>query len=328
MNPILTKMMALIPASKPDTLNYDNFTFRAVVDWVELHLRTLSPTNHWTVTGLMGVPYAAPLDEGPGGAATWFSVKVHNPKNWQEVQDVVDGFKDKHPLREEPVVAAIEIALDAYSKFEDHDDLNLMAARFVKYSTHIGHVDNRRFKSTVLSPTDDHLASHRETIKRLNGDFTFYAGDHKPTDGRPISSQAMRVYLKQTDAGKKLPVAEHRARTERTLTMTGFEQRPLSWWKRRNFTEYSEYYKFRMLKPLLPAGIRHALDELPQVGEAPARKRASGGGVRKYRRSTVADVKLNRLAYEALRGLTDRMQYVSRIAKARKVARIAGLRVS
>lgn len=319
-NPTLTAMMKLVPATTPDAINYGDFRFRAEVDWVQIYFRTVKPTNHWTVTNRLSEKYAKALDQDAGGAATRFMVKFQNPQSWQDVQDKLDALTEDHDLIEGPDVAAIEISFDAYSKFERRDDLIAMAGRFFKYSTLIGHQNVR------ASTKGDSMAlgSHRVTLDVLGGGYSVYAGDHKPTNGRQRSDQALRIYVKEVDAAQALPVAEHRARIERTLHMYGFMRRPLSRWKQHDFTSDAKYFKFRKLKALLPACIRPAMEAWPQVGERREMKRIGGGGVRRFRKSTVADTQLNRLAYEALRNLTSRMQYVSPVAKNRNLRKLRG----
>lgn len=322
-NSTLAAMMRPVPAAAADAVNYADFTFRAEVDWVEIYVRTEKPTNYWTVISLVGEKYAKPLDKDAGGAATRFMIKFQDPQSWQAVQDKIDALAVDHVLIEGPEVAAIEISFDAYSKFEFRDDLVAMAGRFYKYSQLIGH-ENRRMATQGES---DGLMTHQYNLQRLANGYSAYAGDQETTKNGPPSPQALRVYVKEVDSGKPLPLSAHRARTERTFHMNELQRRPLSWWKRHDFTSDAHYFKFRKLKPVLPACVRVAVEACSQIGESCNFKRSEGGGVRRYRKSTVTDVQLNRLAYEALRNLTNRMQHVNNIAKKRSVAKIAGVKV-
>jgi len=314
-NSTLAAMMRPVPAAAADAVNYADFTFRAEVDWVEIYVRTKKPTNHWTVTTRVGEKYAKALDQDAGGAATRFMIKFQNPRNWQAVQDKLDALTVDHTLIDGPDVAAIEISFDAYSKFEFRDDLVAMAGRFYKCSQLIGH-DNQRMATLGWA---DGVTTHQCNLQRLGDGYAVYAGDHEPTKNRPPSRQALRIYVKEVDSGEPLPLSAHRARTERTFHMNELQRHSLSWWKRHDFTSDAQYFKFRKLKPLLPACIRSVVEAWPQIGEPCNIKRLGGGGVRRYRKSTVADVQLNRLAYEALRNLTNRMQHVNNVAKKRLV---------
>lgn len=286
------------PTGKP----YGTFRFRAVIDWIELRIVTAQPSNHDTVTRRTGVPYAKAVNPGPGGAATEFLVRIHDPQSWDAVDEMLQRFTFDHPLVEPVTVNAIEIALDAYSRTGNRDDLTTLTYGFYKFATRLVS-ENKRFskgkKSSTLS-----LASDMLRPAHLAEGYNIYIGHSH--DG-----VKQHIYLKETtyQDGKvvMLPEEARRARTEVTFTGETVPRREFLDWRGFEFTALASYFKFRRLKTTLKPIVRIGLEHIDQVGERRTRRRRCGG-TREYSVATIADKELNALAYSALRELTKRME--------------------
>ena len=281
---------------------YAALKFRAVVDWIELRVVTASPSNFSAVRARTGASYVGALDEGPGGAATEFLVRLHDPGSWQEVDDVLARFTHDHPLAEPVTVHRIEIALDAYSRFNDRDDLVQMAYGFYKFATFMA--SENRFISRSKYDSMNLQTHVRLRRPHLDKGCNIYI-DKKGADVQ------QHIYLKETTVRDglvvSLPRREHRARTEITFTGKGVPEGLVSDWKAFNFAELSSCFSYRKLKPVVHPMLRVALEHVDQVGEAKPRPRRPRG-TRMYLGATLADTELNARAYSALRELTKRMR--------------------
>lgn len=107
-------------------MNYKHFRIKAVLDWIELEIRTLKPTHAWVIQKAFDLHFVEPLDKGPGGAATIFLFRIQDPRSWQHVTTRCGSIRKGFPFACEPRVTAIEIALDAYSKSQNRSDLELI----------------------------------------------------------------------------------------------------------------------------------------------------------------------------------------------------------
>lgn len=280
---------------------YAALRFRAVVDWIELQIMTVTPSNFNTVKARTGASYVEPLNEGAGGAATQFLVRLQEPRSWAEVDQALARFTHDHPLAEAVTVHAIEIALDAYSRFNSRDDLVEMAYGFYKFATFMA--SENRFMSRSRH---DSMSLRTHTLRRLHLDegYNVYV-DKKGADVQ------QHIYVKETTIKDglvvPLPRREHRARTEITFTDMGVPEGLVSDWEGFDFAALSSYFSYRKLKPVVHPILRVALERWDQVGEAKLRPRRNRGK-RLYLRSTLADRELNARAYSALRELTKRMR--------------------
>lgn len=280
--------------------SYTEFRFRAVVDWIELRIVTVNPSNSNTVRKRIGTPYADPLDEGAGGAATVFKFRIHDPASWASINEALERFTVDHPLAEPITVTGIEISLDAYGRYRDREDLVNMAARFYMFATKVVS-GNRRCSNG--GETFKELGRHSWLTQRLSEGFNVYMG-HRD------ASVKQHIYVKDTDTVKgeriNLPIDQHRARTEFTLGGDELPHTSLTDWQGHDFTSFAEFFRYRVLKKNLHPMVRSGLEAIDQIGERRKRQRKCGG-VRFFSKSTVADTKLNSLAYSALRELTKRM---------------------
>jgi len=280
---------------------YADYRFRAVIDWISLRIVTQQPSNFDTVRTRMGIPYAQATDEGPGKAATEFTIRIQEPTSWGSIDKTLEKFTHDHPLAAPVEVTGIEIALDAYSRTHDRDELVDMVARFYKFSTTIVSVNRRTSGEGKYSSQG--ITSYPALRERLRKGFNIYIGNN--TD--PVKQH---MYVKETthsnNATVSLKAVERRARTEITLIDQALPHFSLSDWQNHDFTEEADFFKYRKLKERLRPYCNPAVLLIDQIGEKRIRRRECGG-TRLYSINTLADTALNDLTYSALRELTRRM---------------------
>lgn len=275
--------------------DYSSYRFRAEVDWIELRLRTVTPTNFQTVRRRLGIGFAIPEASSAGGACNEFCARFQAPKSWADIDERLKHLTVDHPLAEPPTVTGIEIALDAYSIGQHRDDLVEMAAHFYNGATKLVSVNRRASKRKGESHALETLPQIQNLI--ANG-YNIYVGNQ--TD-----PERQHIYLKETDSGTPLPPHQHRARTEFTLEREMLPVNSFNDWQAHDFTGFAPYFKFRHLKSDLSPWISAPLNVKAQVGERFLRRTVKGYN-RAFSRATIADSKLNALAYDALRELSRR----------------------
>lgn len=302
--PVSTLVVPLTPTAPPSMTisatsiqlaDYSRYRFRAEVDWIELRIVTATPTNFQTVKRRLGVDFVEPEGSGLGGACTEFSVKFQSPASWAEIDARLRTLTADHSFGEPVAVTGVEIALDAYSRNNSRDDLIEMTASFYRCACKLVSTNRRASRKKGESQGLNTLPQLRQLV---TDGFNIYIGEK--TD-----NQRQHIYLKETDRGGLMPLAEHRARTEVTLTGDQIPEAAFGGWKTRDFTEFASFFKFRSLKPALPLLVAAPLKSSVQIGEARMRKSAKGH-CRAFSRSTQADAKLNALAFDALRELSRR----------------------
>ena len=282
--------------------SYSAYKFRAEIDWIELKLEFISPTNFDTVRKRLGTPFAEPLDEGVGHAATIFNVKFHSPQSWDHLELTLIPLIHDHELRRAPEVTGIEVALDAYSKATNRDELVDMVCRFYRGAQKLVST-NRRLYRTKKDPVYG-ITDLRNLRKHVADGFNINVGSRDDGD-----SETQHGYVKDTDGTGKdvLPPNEHRARFEFTLRGAALPYSSLSAWERHKFTEQANFFKFRQLKPTTNPFTAAAFSNSAQIGERLPLK-TGGRGRRVFSKATEADIALNQLSYDALKELTRRMR--------------------
>lgn len=297
MPPSLT--IATAAVSRTD---YSAYKFRAEIDWIELRLEFISATNFDTVRNRLDAPFAEPLNEGAGRAATIFKVRIPSPQSWDDLELTLVKLIHDHELKRAPEVTGIEVALDAYSKAANRDELVDMACHFYRGAQKLVS-PNRRLYRTKKDPVYG-ITDLRDLRKHVADGYNINVGSLK--DGDTVTQHG---YVKETDKGGKvvLPASEHRARFEFTLYGASVPHTSLSAWRRHKFTEMASFFKFRQLKSTTNPSTAAAFANSAQIGVRLPPK-TGGRGRRVFSKATEADVALNQLSYDALRELTRRMR--------------------
>lgn len=190
----------------------------AVVDWISIlvELRDNSHAgylkNHYESHG---VSHVTPLDKGDGSAASRFEIRIQNPASYETIRTLIEELRSRYGLVATPEILAIEVSVDFYHQKSNPADLERMTQ----------HLMNRVVPPVINNP-------------RLIGDKLDQAillPSKNPVDptrtlyiGNKDEDHMWRVYWKRTDdtfvgednikVTKPLPLDEHRARVEVSLT--------------------------------------------------------------------------------------------------------------
>jgi hypothetical protein len=287
-----------------ETNDYELFAFRAVIDWIELEVRTAAPTTFMAMLERAGVPYVRALNAPkgkPGRPDTQFTLKLHDPRNWRAIEATLRRIEERFPFAAATRVVGIEVSLDAYAKGASQEHLADLAATFVTFLANpVG--SNVRVPGQKGTRCRTRGAPMPDELRDL-----FLADKQVVIEGRE-SPQAQRIYLKRKDHGNvQLPENEHRARIEVTLQGEGLPHTDLEDWKCYDFTDLATFFKFRRLKDDLTPEQAVVAAANRQIGRKETRRRKEGG-TREFSKLTLADTVLNGKGYEALRDLSRRMR--------------------
>jgi hypothetical protein len=293
-------------------MDYSRYHFRSEVDWLELEIEILSPTQAWRISKASGLPFARPCDQLTGEPlpaarenepTTLFRMKIQDPLNCGSAGRIIAKLNKTYPLAFPPTVVGIEVALDGYSNALSRDELVLLTAHFYKFLTNV--------------PSDNHRTyrRHREFVDGITSFDTLIqmiSEGYQVGVGNKADDLYLHSYLKTTDRvrygiAEPLPIEEHRARIEITIQGAALPRHTLDEWQTFDFRTLTPYFNFRMLKPELNKFSSHALQKIAKVtGRYTAAQKRRLRTRNEFSSATLADRKLNDISKGALRRLSDR----------------------
>lgn len=287
-------------------MDYSRFKFRASVDWLAFEIETASRTNGGAIFRKCGLKNrVTALNEGPGGAATRFTVRFQDIQSWHAAHERLKGLAARFPLASEPVITGIEVSFDAFARTARRDELVDMAVRFFAFGNVVA--DYRAsgvWHNGVEVKKVEAVMSHHD-VRRL------LANDRVINIGNEADDVTQRVYFKTKDGGEGLPENLHRARAEVTLQGAALPFATLAAAHAFEFetmtkpaSKYFSYRKQRDGMEPLPALIH---SRYAQVGKR-EEWRTENRSRRLYDPDTRADSDLNERARKALGRLTERMR--------------------
>ncbi len=296
-----------------------NFRCKAEVDWLDIAITTKNATNFNTIQialkqilGAHRKTWVEPMDKGPGGAAHIFKIRLHDPKSHASLSELFADLEERFPLASLPSIAAMEVAVDFYSKSNNRSELEAMTMRLLRETANNG-VNPRQF----LTKTNTGASVMRELLNAEQNEYvnsrnTYYAGT------KDVDPVEWRIYLKVTDQNQEpiLDVSQFRARMETILlehklskhfttllSLEGFR-----------FECFAKLFSCRIFVPpvvnvgLLPMKRLLAerklkiLTDASRVGQCALWKSKR----RKFSEYSRADVQLNEMVRDSLRCLTRR----------------------
>lgn len=275
---------------------------RAVVDWIEVQINTPKPSNMQTIqrafAAAVGLADTAPrhrveaLDEGEGGAAQSFSVRLHDVERYGDIERLMAKVSDRIDLLPGFSIAKVEVSLDVFCT-----DPASMVTRLYRGLANLCSENRRLYRVGKGSAIP--IPNREESLRRdvSNG---YQIGIGNKTD-----YIYQHAYLKDTDTqgGKRQPV-QPRARLEVQLSeLSGPRQVPEDWGQFR-FERLTDHFRQRQADEDLTSLHRDMLKALPNFGERRPRKKRNRD-TRLYSKSTSADP-INRDIHEALRNLSKR----------------------
>lgn len=287
-------------------MNYSEFRFRAVVDWVEIQIQTTKMTNFQTVQRVFSVALCLPaghkvhvtaLHSNEGGGSSDFLVRLHDVARYSDIAELLQKAIPFLSLKSGFQICKIEVALDAYC-----DDPATQAARFYKFMTHPVSSNRRVYY--------DHKGSGKAVPGRFDSISRHLAEGWQIAIGNPSDDRYQHIYCKTTDThqGERHQV-EHRARIEIRLSGAALPCQTQEQWAEFKFEKLAQYFRFTKLKDDLEPLMQKTAEAIDQIGERKTRKRTHKGresGTRLHSKAIRADVELNNKARDALRKLSAR----------------------
>lgn len=291
-------------------MNYQDFSFRISIDWVEVRFSTIKPTNFWTVKRRfkkMGFnsKFVKPVNRTQSGAADVFTVRFHDVVSFSAVQDLLLRLNVSIPLILSSFrFTRMEFSLDAQPKIYDLNAMAEMATHLIKFNTS---VNSENMRLTQLRKKPIPYDNHVFAANRLLRGYTIVIGNQDTKYGKVQDPTSHRAYVKVTDQKVSLPRCEHRARFEPILfgsdmPFTTFEEAAIF-----DYRKLSYLFQFRKIKPSLNAEQKLVANRLPAIGIKQKRLTRTRSVVL-YDRSTVADTVLNKIGRNALTSLNKRMK--------------------
>lgn len=230
----ITKLVGTNPKTRGDLDYIDTKAYRceAVVDWFAFRIETVAPTQFRYIQAHLAErigskPHIEPIDadtgkrkHDEGGTSTVFDFKVYDgiANNCEELLGLFDYLATKFALAGVPTVTGVEIALDAYSRRGNEDDLRKMTLWMMQH-LNAPNENVRQYDPSLRTKKKNILFNQESRTLALNPELNLRMGNR----GAGLSFQ---VYWKRTDKtggdddlcpAKPLPRDQWRARAEFTL---------------------------------------------------------------------------------------------------------------
>lgn len=249
------------------------FRFLAVVDWLDLEVRTLKPTQgrHLHNKGAGAFSYCKPIKECHwlrSNTSTRFIVRIQNPERFATIAMALETIRDCLDLAFEIRVRGIEISFDAYRLAgTTTEQLAEMVVEMLRGINRPGTAPVRLYK---CRGTAKHGAGRQSTLSAVLDGYTGMYGNQR-------DNFVIRGYLKDYDTvkdangkGQRVSIddpLEHRARIEVRLQGRDCPIHALDDLKHFRFESVAPFFKFR--KPT---------EDLTGVASLIADRRACGHG--------------------------------------------------
>lgn len=311
-------------------MDYSRFRIVAVVDWVELEIRTLKATQgkHLQAAGAGLFSHAHGINPQMGEkypenrkntTTTRFAVRIQAPERFAAIMAALGTIRDRLDPSSAIAVLGIEVAMDAYAKTgTSTEELTEMTSHFLKGINRVSSNHPRIYRRENETRA---IGSHPELIQALVDDFQIGIGNG-------AGDRFQHGYLKTKDNQQDLPVGQHRARVEIRLQGNACPVQTLEDLAGLNFASLSDFFRFRQFgEPhtdleCLMADRQICLGNIIGDDGTLSTINRKEGGTRQNKRGTKASP-LNEIARSRLRKLTERWQTSAGRGKARKAASIA-----
>lgn len=197
-------------------MNYSNFRFKTVVDFVEIEIQIEQPSNGGAVKRIAKVSYAKALDAGAGGAASIFRIRLYDVKNHAALIGEIERIGNIFPFSTPATITALEVAFDGYSNAKagnpaTRHDLIVLSARLSFMLANPVSVNRRiyhKFKGSgrAMPKTLDAM------IEFIGKGYNVAVGNNGNKINDPISQHG---YFADHDRGSYIEdKSEHSARSE------------------------------------------------------------------------------------------------------------------
>lgn len=312
-------------------MDYSRFRFVVVVDWVELEIQTLKPTQakHLHAMGGGSFSHAHGINPQTGDkfpenrkntTTTHFAVRIQAPERFAKIAAALATISDRLAPSAVITVRAMEVALDAYGNDTQLGGHGLaeMAAHFLKAINRVSEAHPRIYRRNRETRA---ISSHQELIAALQDGFQIGIGNGN-------GDRFQHGYFKTTDNQQQLADNECRARIEIRLQGKACPVNTLDDLEGFEFSSLSKYFRFKQFREL-ETDLQRRLAErqichgnvIGNDGKLTTINREEGG-TRKNKRGTMSSP-LSEIARVRLRSLTKRWRAPTGRGKAREVDAIA-----
>jgi hypothetical protein len=308
-------------------MDYKKFTFKAVVDWIDVEIRTLKPIQAWRMqkhsAGDFSFVHGYDLATGEllaqnreNTPTTLFVARIQSPERFDSVAMILERTEIAARLdHSQPVrVVGMETAFDARPRpGTTHEELAAMTARFYWELTEFVAPTQRLYHERKHSVIP--VPNQRQLVQRFLEGHTLGVGNQD-------DDYYQRAYFKRSDGGQELPASEHRARIEIRRQGQAVPVATLQELRDFDFAKLNKYFRFRRPRHDLDAAMSRVVEQSIQIGQRGRLNAITGkvapinrkeGGTREFSKVTRADTILNGHARQQLRNLTKRWKSVSRV---------------
>jgi hypothetical protein len=271
-----------VVGAKCPAQEWRSFRFEAVVDFIEIEIRTAAPTQGKAIQRkckLFGVAYAKRHGGRGSYAGTVFRIRLYDVKNFSALQSKIASIENEFPFPRPAVVTMIEVAFDGYLKQEVNDahgdDLAMLTASIAYRVANPVSQNTRTYAGYRGSPQA--LSRFIEVLARQISQGRNVGIGNKRDD------QYQHCCLKTVDRNERLPAELHRARFEIRLAGAGLPHQDIEAWRNFKFQKLARHISFRMgLQEATP--FEHALANAAgdRASHKKTLKRRDGGGIRSY----------------------------------------------
>ena len=284
-------------------MNYTSI--KAVDDWIEIEIQTVTPTNFDTIRKCGGIDHVTAFNEDwnnfPRGrensASSRFRFRIQDPTPIR-ARAILAKLEAKCPFSVPPKLTGHEIAVDLYRDGATREEYAGMVIDLYRLAAFMPSANRRLYRdykgSGMAIPTD-----RNSFIRHLLDGYQMGVGNEH-------DNYFLHAYFKELDASKPDEVCEPRARFEFRLRGAGLPYQTVDEWAAFKSTAFASKF-FRFMKVMDGKGQQYR-DLVIQVGERKLRRRMNAdgtdySGTRLHSASVVADSDLNEDIRQALRKL-------------------------
>ncbi len=303
---------------------FENLSLRASLDWVDIGVTLMRPTQFQHVRNLLGDTFephglfVAPVAAAAGNVSKRFVIRLQDVARWATLHQLHSRLQQRFGVAESRIEGT-EIAIDAQLREPDSSSLTrqlaevgihwyLRLAKPLSFAARFYGKDEAG--EELLREVGSEVKGPRQLVDCLATPMTLYIG-HKDD---PL---AMRMYVKDRDRKQPLPPAEYRLRFELTVNLAGWSALALD--GPPTLTQFTQfgfakavrgYFHTRRLSDLSPFQTQVFKARASVFAQPMARgeRRVRGFRQRAFSPSTRADSRFNEKLYDALRDLERRLQ--------------------
>ena len=286
-------------------MNYNIFSFTAVVDFIEIEIHTASPTQGKAIKrkcSVFGISYAKRQGAKGSFSGSTFRIRLYDLKTFAALRSKIASIESEFPFARPPTVTMIEVAFDGRLNQDAHntpgEPLATLAAHMAYYAAYPVSNNRRTYLGYKGSPQALPRFVHVLAREMAEGRNVGIGNKRDPL--------YQHGYLKTVDRDEQLPTHQHSARFEIRLAGAALPHHDIEGWETFKFQSLTKHLSFREVPDDLTGLKRAIIDGYgSRASTKQAIKRRDGKGTRS-KHLTPADKMMNAIVHERLRSLTER----------------------